>query len=794
MVDRKDKRPLPMLSALSAKKGDKLLAKSIDKMSGKIDSRLRMSNAFLKDISEILKSQQTEMARQFQVNKEAMARQTAAAALKDAADKKKAKKEKEGTTIRGGISRGAQSGIGGILGGIGSGLGLLSKFVAIGGGLAALGIGIGGFLTGLAVGEKAINFLGDGSGIKKLLTNVGEGLNAFDGQSLAALGVALGTSVLLTTVTKQPVGFKNATGMTMMGLGIGGFMAGLVAAGDITGFEGKVFKEQAKNIASGLNDFESLKASTVAGLTVLATLGGLAGGEEGVGKTMYRTAGMGLAGFGLGAFMAGLVAAGDITGFDGKIFAAQAKNIASGLRDFESLSGTTKAGITILATLGALPGKAGKGGGLPGAATEVWRSAGMGLAGFGIGAFMTGITAAGDYSGFDGSTFATQAKNISDGLSYFTGGQLAGLTALMVVGGLFGRSPMGAVGLGFASIGMGIMGFGIGAFMGGIAAGAEKAISWTKADGSGMKKMMINIAEGLESFDKVDGANLKDVGRGMKGLGAGMLALLVESGISKSANVLQNSWDKVIGWFRGDDDKGKKKNEGKFDKIIEELGAFNGADFSGIKDMARLELGESLGSIGEGISKFSKLSVDTPQLDEFINGPLHNLFAYAKDDKVITRMDKMGIAIGNVAEAFTKFNDVDLQQVGMFSFENFSKDFARGASAMDTALNGGLYKDWWSSTSIDVKTGLMNNLDNIEKASKCLKSLNDIVNGNDQINPKIEDLKKGSADTGSKGNIVNYNSIDRSVNTNDQRQYNYPSNSVVSISSGGGISTSPKPQ
>jgi hypothetical protein len=31
------------------------------------------------------------------------------------------------------------------------------------------------------------------------------------------------------------------------------------------------------------------------------------------------------------------------------------------------------------------------------------------------------------------------------------------------------------------------------------------------------------------------------------------------------------------------------------------------------------------------------------------------------------------------------------------------------------------------------------------------------------------------------------------VNTNDQRQYNYPSNSVVSITSGGGISTSASP-
>ena len=789
MVDRKDKKPLPMLSALSAKKGDKLLAKSIDKMSGKIDSRLRMSNVFLKDISEILKSQQTEMARQFQVNKEAMARQTAAAALKDAADKKKAKKEKEGTTIRGGISRGAQSGIGGILGGIGSGLGLLSKFVAIGGGIAALGIGIGGFLTGLAVGEKAINFLGDGSGIKKLLTNVGEGLNAFDGDSLAALGVAIGGSALLATVTKQPVGFKNATGMTMIGLGIGGFMAGMVAAGDITGFDGKVFKEQAKNIVSGLKDFESLDASTQAGLTILAGLGALAGGEEGTGKTLYRTAGMGLAGFGIGAFMTGMMAAGDITGFEGKVFAAQTKNLVSGLKDFESLDASTKVGIGVLAAMGRIKGVTG---GLKG---DLYRTTGMGLAGFGIGAFMTGVAAAGDISKFDGGVFKTQAKNISDGLNFFTGGQLAGLSALMGAGGIFALVPgVGAPGVAIASVGMGLIGFGIGAFMSGIAAGAEKVISWSGADGTGMKKMMVNLAEGLEAFGKVDGSNLKAVGDGMKGLGIGMVALLVEEGISQTANVLKDSWDTVIGWFRGDDDDLQKKGEGKFDKVIKDLGAFNGADFSGIKNMAELKLGESLGSVGKGMSEFTKLSVDTPQLNEFINGPLHNLFAYAKDDKVIPRMDKMGIAIGNVAEAFNKFNDVDLQKLGMFSFENFSKDFARGASAMDTALNGGVYSDWWSSTSIDVKTGLMNNLDNIEKASKCLKSLNDIVNGNDQINPKIEDLNNKSVATGSKGNIVNYNSIDRSVNTNDQRQYNYPSNSVVSISSGGGISTSPKPQ
>jgi hypothetical protein len=787
MVDRKDKSPLPMLSALSAKKGDKLLAKSIDKMSGKIDSRLRMSNAFLKDISEILKSQQTEMARQFQVNKEAMARQTAAAALKDAEDKKKAKKEKEGTTIRGGISRGAQSGIGSILGGIGSGLGLLTKFVAIGGGLASLGIGIGGFFTGLAIGEKAINFLGDGSGMKKLLTNVGEGLNAFDGQSLAALGVALGTSVLLTTVTKQPVGFKNATGMTMLGLGIGGFMAGMVAAGDITGFDGKGFKEQAKNIASGMKDFESLNETTLAGMGILAGLGALAGGAEGSGKTMYRTAGMGLAGFGIGAFMTGLVAAGDITGFEGKVFASQAKNLVSGLKEFESLKFSTKVGIGLLAAMGRLKGL--PGGGIK---ADLYKTTGMGLAGFGIGAFMTGIAAAGDITKFDGGVFKTQAKNISDGLNFFTGGQLAGLTALMAAGGIFALVPGGGVaGVGIASVGMGLIGFGIGAFMSGIAAGAEKVISWTGASGDGMKTMMVNLAEGLEAFTKVDGDNLKAVGTGMAGLGVGMMALLVESGISEAANVLQNSWDTIIGWF-SDDDGGQKKKEGKFDKLIEELGAFNGADFSGIKKMADQNLGESLGSIGEGMSKFTRISVDPNQLNNFINGPLHNLFAYAKDDKVIPRMDKMGIAIGNVAEAFTKFNDVDLQKLGMFSFHNFSKDFAKGASALDNALNGGKYVDGWS-TSIDVNRGLMDNLANIEKASKCLKSLNDIVNGNDQIKPSTEALKNGSADTGSTGNIVNYNSIDRSVNTNDQRQYNYPSNSVVSITSGGGISTSASP-
>lgn len=54
------------------------------------------------------------------------------------------------------------------------------------------GAGLGAFFAGIALGDKGMSLLGaDGSSVKSMMINLGEGLGAFSGQSLAAFGALI---------------------------------------------------------------------------------------------------------------------------------------------------------------------------------------------------------------------------------------------------------------------------------------------------------------------------------------------------------------------------------------------------------------------------------------------------------------------------------------------------------------------------------------------------------------------------------------------------------------------------
>lgn len=425
---------------------------------------------------------------------------------------------REGTTIRGGISRGVESGIGGMLGGIGGGLGILAKFAGAAVGLGAAGVGIAAFFTAIGGADAAIGKLGDGSNIKTLLGNLGEGIAQLDGKALTVIGVIAGTGALIGGASTKVAG-KAAVGMGLAGLGIGGFMAGIAAAGDLTGFTGAKFAEQAGNIATGIKALSGLDDRSLAGITAIAGIGGLVGGVST--KVAGKMAvGMGAAGLGIGGFMAGIAAAGDLTGFTGDGFAKQAKNVAEGIGALQGLNATTLGGITAIAAVGGLIGAA------PGGLLIAGKAAvGMGAVGLGIGGFIAGIAAAGDLASWMGVT----GEGIKKILENTAGGIVAfnDITPEMA-------SNLEKVGKGVAGLGVGMAALfaaeGLSSISDGAVKGFQRAWNWfSTTTGIGetvetRKNLFERIADMLQAFNGKDftgiakladakvGTNLKQLG------------------------------------------------------------------------------------------------------------------------------------------------------------------------------------------------------------------------------------------------------------------------------------------
>ena len=143
-------------------------------------------------------------------------------------------------------------------------------------GMTAIGLGLGGFLAGIALGGAAISALGGSGGVKQMMVNLAEGLNAFNPSSMTAFASLLGAGALFGVVTGvvAPAGLAmmggTMLGMTAIGLGLGGFLAGLALGGK--GIEmlggGKGVKDMMVNLAEGLNAFGGLDAGNLAKLAL----------------------------------------------------------------------------------------------------------------------------------------------------------------------------------------------------------------------------------------------------------------------------------------------------------------------------------------------------------------------------------------------------------------------------------------------------------------------------------------------------------------------------------------------
>lgn len=218
-------------------------------------------------------------------------------------------------------------------------------------GLAALGVGIGGFLAALAAGGAAASALGGGEGIKNLLVNLAEGLSAFSGQGLLALGALLGSGMLFGAYAGAGSATKGAIGIAAIGLGIGGFMAGLSAGGALSDMVGGAsgVRDMLVALAEGLNAFNS---QSLVAMGALLGPGMLFGAVGGVSAAAGAGIGIAAVGAGLSAFLLSLSGAAKVVSMFGG--AAPLKdlliNLGGGLEAFGNINGPN-----LLAIAAALP-------------------------------------------------------------------------------------------------------------------------------------------------------------------------------------------------------------------------------------------------------------------------------------------------------------------------------------------------------------------------------------------------------------------------------------------------------
>ena len=250
---------------------------------------------------------------------------------------------------------GTPSGTAGASGGsAGGGLGGL---LGSGLGLAALGAGIGGFLAALAAGGAAAQSLGGGEGIKNLLVNLAEGLSAFSGQGLLALGALLGAGMLFGAYAGAGNAVKGGIGIAAIGVGIGGFMAGLSAGGALSEMVGGAagIRDLLVALGEGLGAFSSQSLIAFGALLAPGALFGAVGGVSAAAGAAFGIAAVGL---GISAFLVALSGGAKVIDMFGgaeplrNLFV----NIAGGLESFSNISGTN-----LLAIAAALPGAEGLG-------------------------------------------------------------------------------------------------------------------------------------------------------------------------------------------------------------------------------------------------------------------------------------------------------------------------------------------------------------------------------------------------------------------------------------------------
>jgi lysozyme len=172
---------------------------------------------------------------------------------------------------------------------------------SIGGGIgiAAIGVGIGGFMAGLSAGGALSEMIGGSAGVRDMLVNLAEGLNAFSSQSLVAMGALLAPGMLFGAFGGAGAAGAAGFGIAAVGAGISAFLLSLSGAAKVVDMFGgaEPLRNLFVNLAGGLSSFSNISGTNL--LAIATALPVLAAsmvaflGAEGLGKLagFFKSAG-----------------------------------------------------------------------------------------------------------------------------------------------------------------------------------------------------------------------------------------------------------------------------------------------------------------------------------------------------------------------------------------------------------------------------------------------------------------------------------------------------------------------
>ncbi len=528
-------------------------------------------------------------------------------------------------------------------------LGAITAISVVGGkkgaiGLGTMGFAISAFLTGLLAGDlifSGVTALGGDmqfDSMQKAVVGASTIFNGLDTKGMIALGGLLGASTLASAFGG---GSKAAKGLAFMGLGISGFLAGLLA-GDLlfAGVNALGVDIDFSNVKTMLAGFSSAIGELT--LPAVTALGALMAGGALVGysplKAKSLAKGLFAISAGIVALMAGfaaveLIGAGSLAIGASVDFSNVEKIMAGFSASIGSLDEKAVIALGSLLTAGGVLGAITTGTGKSNFVMGVSALAAS-IVAF-MGAFALGDAAA-SAMGADGSSIKNVVANFGEAINSLDDRAITVLGTLIGVGGILGAATAmtgGAGALVFAGIpalGASIAGFFL-AFD-----GLSKLGSVLGVDGSSTKELMKNFSAGISELVGTDMSNAAAVGTGLVSLSKGMAAFFGQQALGG---------------------------------VVDFFGGIKGAFQDGWNYL------------------FGKESEDLSPMASMVKSlePLKDL-----DDALITKMDSFGVAINSFVRSFEGLNNIDTSTV-TGSLSRLMADIGSVMAMMDTMLKGGVY-------------------------------------------------------------------------------------------------------
>ena len=434
----------------------------------------------------------------------------------------------------------------------------------------------------------------------------GGGIN-FDMSGIKGVGILGGLGLLAGGIGTLIKGL--GIGLGGAAVGFGAFITMLAKADKELPNGGENVKKLLTNLAKGLNEFSDRDAKGFAGLLATGAIFGALRGPIG-----GLSVGIGIAavGAGIGGFMAGLGLADmslDAMSASGERLKTFMTNIAKGLEAFSSqgmmaFGAAMGAGgaMGLLFGIGKKPflGKVGR---------AVGTLFGLPAIGAGIAGFMTTLSLGDKALGFfgsDGSKLKVFMTNIADGLKAFGTKELVAAGALLLGSALLGATT-GGIGAVTGAVGIAAIGTAISLFLLELAA-VDKISSWVNADGSGLKKLSVGIADSLIELSRIP-EGMKEKIDAVGNLGIALVKLLGGFGLAKITTGVVDTFKKISNALLGTSFKSSNASNKTFlAEVVDSITPLKDLDLTAVSNLDKLSA--ALSRFGKTINDIGKTNLE----------------------------------------------------------------------------------------------------------------------------------------------------------------------------------------